>query len=399
MKIPYWQLSGFYGLYFALLGCIVPFWGLYLRQQHFTAEDIGLLLALFSAVRIIAPNTWAATTHYFEKWFQSIHLIRLAGFLMLVCFVGVFWASEFWHFAVIMVLYGFFWSAVLPQYEALTISYTKDNMTVYSNIRLWGSIGFIIFVSLLGWFFDWISILFLPAFMIFLMLLIIINSAFIPEKNFYTAKKITNETGGRGEQEKDEVSKNGEKSLKLGIVSFLVINILLQICHGPYYVFFSIYLQELGYSSWVIGLLWSLGVLAEIIIFWKISFFIQRWSLKELVVLSLVFTSIRWLLTAFFSEYEYILIFSQCLHAFSFGLLHAVSVKYITQFFPGRQQIHGQALYSGLGFGLGGAIGAYVAGVAWDLYGALTIFTGAAVIALFAVLIALYGLPRGNNVS
>ena len=60
MSVPYWRLSGFYGLYFALIGCIVPFWGIYLQHRSFSAADIGLLLALFSAVRIVAPNIWAS---------------------------------------------------------------------------------------------------------------------------------------------------------------------------------------------------------------------------------------------------------------------------------------------------------------------------------------------------
>ena len=110
-------------------------------------------------------------------------------------------------------------------------------------------------------------------------------------------------------------------------------------------------------------------------------------------------TSTRWWLTAYFADVGFILILSQCLHAFSFGLLHVISVKYISQFFPGKQQLQGQALYSALGFGLGGAIGAYLAGIAWVSYGATWVFLVAALIALIAALIAFYGLPRKNNLG
>ena len=397
MKVPYWQLSGFYGLYFALLGCIVPFWGLYLQQQTFSAEDIGILLALFSAVRIFAPNIWAVITDYFQQWLQPIHLLRLAGLLMLVCFCGFYWATQFWHFALLMISYGFFWSAILPQYEVLTLNYTKDNMSAYSSIRLWGSIGFIVLVSILGWVFDSLSIQYLPVFMLALMLFIIVNSVLLPNENPSMAAMQSSKQPAQ--QASDTSLLPAQKTLRLGLLSFLAINVLLQICHGPYYVFFSIYLQQLEYGSWAIGLLWSLGVLSEIVIFWKIAFFVQRWTLRQLVILALLITALRWLLTAFFAQQEGLLIFSQCLHAFSFGLLHAVSVKYIALFFPNKQQVHGQALYSGLGFGLGGAIGAYLAGMAWSSYGSTWVFVGAAGIALFAALIAFYGLPRENNLS
>jgi PPP family 3-phenylpropionic acid transporter len=403
MFVPYWRLSGFYGLYFALIGCIMPFWGLYLQQQSFAVEDIGILLALFSAVRIFAPNIWASTTHLCEKIIAPIQLMRIAGLLMFFCFMAIYWATEFWHYALIMVCYGFFWSALLPQYETLTLDYIKDDLNKYSGIRLWGSIGFILMVSLLGWAFDFISINYLPAIMLALMLGIVLNGFSLPAlRESRKPVSINNELSNISNELSNtligpDVITFSDKSMRLGIISFILMTVLLQITHGPYYVFFSIYLQGLGYSNWAIGLLWSLGVLAEIIVFWRIAFFLRHWSLRELVVSCLILTSIRWFMTAHFSDNSFILIASQCLHAFSFGVLHAVSVKYIAIFFPGKKQLHGQALYSGLGFGLGGAIGAYLAGITWASQGPQFVFISAAVIALVASIIAVYGLPRENN--
>lgn len=396
MLVPYWRLSGFYGLYFALIGCIMPFWGLYLQQQSFAVEDIGILLALFSAVRIFAPNIWASTTHLCEKIIAPIQLMRIAGLLMFLCFIAIYWAIDFWHYALIMLCYGFFWSAILPQYETLTLNYIKDDLDKYSSIRLWGSVGFILTVSLLGWMFDFISIIYLPAIMLALMLGIVLNGLALP--NPVKARAVFDTFSEPDAIGPDVIESNAgmfsDNSMKLGVASFLLMNILLQITHGPYYVFFSIYLQDLGYSNGSIGLLWSLGVIAEIVIFWRIAFFLRHWSLRELVVICLILTAIRWLMTAYFADNSFILIISQCLHAFSFGLLHAVSVNYIAIFFPGKKQLHGQALYSGLGFGLGGAIGAYLAGITWASQGAEFVFFSAAVIALVASLIAVYGLPK-----
>lgn len=396
MIVPYWRLSGFYGLYFALIGCIMPFWGLYLQHQSFAVDEIGILLALFSAVRIFAPNIWAGATHVCEKIIAPIQLMRVGGLLMFLCFVAIYWATEFWHYAVIMLCYGFFWSAILPQYETLTLNYIKDDLDKYSSIRLWGSIGFIVTVSLLGWMFDFISIMHLPAIMLAFMLAIVLNGFALPNpindrKNLSASIDSDSDT--------DDVvefvcSGSHHKVIRLGIISFILMNVLLQITHGPYYVFFSIYLQDLGYSNGAIGLLWSLGVLAEIVIFWRIAFFLRHWTLRELTIICLMLTCLRWLMTAMFADNAFILIVSQCLHAFSFGLLHAVSVKYIAIFFPGKKQLHGQALYSGLGFGLGGAIGAYLAGITWATQGPEFVFVSAGAIALVASIIAVYGLPK-----
>lgn len=406
MPVPYWRLSGFYGLYFALIGCIMPFWGLYLQHQSFSAADIGLLLALFSAVRIFAPNLWASLNYSLEHIIAPIQLMRLGGLLMLVSFLGFYWASELWHYALVMLIYGFFWSAILPQYETLTLSHIKDNMDIYSNMLLWGSIGFILMATGLGWLFDYLSIRYLPIAMLIIMTLIVLNSLLLPAaESTDKATELTTSLKEKSEPAAQLVTapETGPRpNLKIGIYSFLLINILLQITHGPYYVFFTIYLQQFDYSNTTIGFLWSLGVLAEIILFWKISFFMHRWSLRQLVIASLFLTAIRWFITAYFADNAALLMFAQCLHAFSFALLHVVSISYIGIFWPGKKRLHGQALYSGLGFGLGGAIGAGLAGLMWSAgantgVGASMVFSSAAIIALVALVISYYGLPHSEQ--
>ncbi len=410
MSVPYWRLSGFYGLYFALIGCIVPFWGIYLQHRSFSAADIGLLLALFSAVRVFAPNVWASLSYSLESIISPIQLMRLGGLLMTFSFLAFYWATEFWHYAVTMIIYGFFWSAILPQYETLTLNHIKDNVSIYSNMLLWGSTGFVLVVTVLGWSFDYIGIEYLPAIMLGIMVLIVLNSLALQpasptfdhsydEPSLEAADSVIEGSAVEHSVIKSQEEKNNSRSLKLGLYSFLLINVLLQITHGPYYVFFTIHLQQFDYSNSMIGLLWSLGVLAEIVLFWKISFFMRRWSLRDLVIVSLLLTTLRWVITAYFANHLILLIFSQCLHAFSFALLHVVSISYIGLFFPGKQRLHGQALYSGLGFGLGGAIGAYFAGITWASYGSQFVFMSAAGIAFVAVMIAWYGLPRKNGLS
>lgn len=399
MPVPYWRLSGFYGLYFALIGCIMPFWGLYLQHQSFSAADIGLLLALFSAIRIFAPNLWASLNYSLEHIIAPIQLMRLGGLLMLLSFLGFYWATELWHYALVMLIYGFFWSAILPQYETLTLRHIKDNMSIYSNMLLWGSMGFIIMATGLGWLFDYLSIQYLPAVMLFIMTLIVMNSLVLPaaedENSIETLGENTEPVSRKQSEPASELEIKQSRNFKIGIYSFLIINILLQITHGPYYVFFTIYLQQFDYSNTTIGFLWSLGVLAEIVLFWKISFFMHRWSLRELVIFSLLLTALRWFITAYFADNAALLMLAQCLHAFSFALLHVVSISYIGIFWPGKKRLHGQALYSGLGFGLGGAIGAGLAGLLWSMgSGSSVVFSLAGGIALIALIIAYYGLPK-----
>ena len=56
--MPYWRLSGFYLFYFATLGALLPYWGLYLKSLGFDARAIGSLIAIIMATKIVAPNVW-----------------------------------------------------------------------------------------------------------------------------------------------------------------------------------------------------------------------------------------------------------------------------------------------------------------------------------------------------
>ncbi len=51
------------------------------------------------------------------------------------------------------------------------------------------------------------------------------------------------------------------------IRAFLAICLLIQLSHGPYYTFYTIYLEQHGYNRGLIGQLWALGVIAEVVIF------------------------------------------------------------------------------------------------------------------------------------
>ena len=171
--LPFKRLSLFYALYFALLGCIAPYWGLFLAHRGFDANDIGSLMALFGLVRILAPNAWA---YLGRRHHSPLPMIRWAGMLTLVCFSAVAWADSFAAMAAVMLGYGFFWAAMLPQYEALTLQAVASRMELYGQIRVWGSVGFIVAVVALGALLQHLSMDWLPLMMWLFMLIIWLNA-------------------------------------------------------------------------------------------------------------------------------------------------------------------------------------------------------------------------------
>lgn len=370
--VPYWRLSSFYFFYFALLGCISPFWGLFLDARGFSGQEIGELMALFGLVRIVAPNVWGALGDYTDR---RMALLRLGTLMCALIFLNIFWVSSFLTMAMIMVGYGFFWAAVLPQFEVVTLNYLKERTDEYSKIRIWGSIGFVVFVLILGVVFDFISVNYLPVFMLLLLSAIFISSTTIK------GQEITH-----GHEE-------GVGFLALvrrpPVVAFLVAAFLMQVSHGAYYTFFSLFLEQAGYSTSLIGILWAVGVLAEVVVFLVVHKLFGRISYKAVLVVSLLLAAIRWFLTGHFVDVLWLLVLLQLTHAATFGTMHAVSMHYIHQYFQGRHQGQGQALFSSLAYGAGGALGAIVSGYVWQWDMGVTMFELAGLSALLGMFVAM----------
>jgi PPP family 3-phenylpropionic acid transporter len=113
--------------------------------------------------------------------------------------------------------------------------------------------------------------------------------------------------------------------------------------------------------------MWSLGVIAEIGVFAASHRLLARFSLRNILLASLLLAALRWLMIGFGAGNVALLVVAQCLHAGSFGSFHAAGIEYLRRHFGPLHQGQGQALYAALSFGAGGAFGALVSGLLWDL--------------------------------
>ena len=369
----YWRLSAFYFFYFASIGSLLPYFGLYLHSHGYEAQQISLVFAVIMGTKIVAPNIWGWIADHTGKRMRTV---RIASLLSLLSFSAIFVSQDYYWLLVVMMVFSFFWNATLPQLEAVTLSHLGDNSHKYSTIRLWGSMGFVILVTLLGAIFEIYSVDLLSAIFILLLIGILICSFFVPNQ----------------EMKAGEYAPLKLKSilLKPQVMIFFVICFLLQASHGPYYAFYSLYLEQHDYTRSLIGQLWALGVIAEILLFLFMHKLLLRVSVTNLLIVCLVLTASRWLLIAFFADLFLIILLAQCLHAASFGLFHAIAIHQIHRYFPGRLSGRGQALYSSLSFGAGGAFGAFYSGWIWSELGASWSYIVAAAVATLAAFCAFY---------
>lgn len=375
--LPYWRLSGFYFFYFALLGGTAPFLALYFDHLGFSPARIGELIAIPMLMRCLAPNLWGWLGDHTG---QRLLIVRFGALCTLVCFAGIFFSQSYAWLALIMATHAFFWHAVLPQFEVITLAHLREQAARYSQIRLWGSIGFIVAVVGLGLLFEWLSLDAYPAALLVIMAGIVVSSFWVPNAQ-PVLRPSTLESEGFVRQLR-----------RPGILAFYVCVGLMQLSNGPYYTFLTLHLEGVGYSRGAIGLFWALGVVAEILLFLVMARLLQRYSLRAVLLASFLITAVRWLLLGSLPQYLPVLLLAQCMHAATFGAFHAACIHFVQRSFADRQQGQAQALYVSLA-GIGGALGALYAGYSWKGLGPAWTFAIASLVALLAAFIIATRLP------
>ncbi|MBA3696601.1 MAG: MFS transporter [Methylotenera sp.] len=376
----HWRLSRFYFIYYFFVGAFVPYWGLYLKSEKFSPADIGILMSLFQISRIFAPNFWGWLADHTGK---RAPWIRLTAFLGLCGFTAVFWAHGFFWLFLVMAALSLFTSSTLPLAESLTLAHLATTNGHYSRIRMWGSLGFIVAAVILGFLIDATGIHSLLWFLLIVQMTLFVLSFTLPEP-------------------KVEPHAHDHFSIwqviKLpNVIALLVGCSLMVTAHGVLYNFYSIYLNEHGYSKGMIGLLWSVGVICEIVIFMLMPRIMTRFSLKTILLVSLVLAVLRFSLIGTSVDNIWLLILAQSLHAATFGSFHAASVEVITQFFNGRHQARGQAIYNSVAYGIGGTLGGVAGGYALQYLGGPQTFVLAALFPLLGLSVIGLGLKLTPN--
>ena len=369
--LPYWRLASFYLFYFALLGATAPYMALYFSHLGFSAARIGELVAIPMLMRCIAPNVWGWLGDYTGR---RLAIVRFGALCGLACFSLILVDKSYAWLAMVMALYAFFWHAVLPQFEVITLTHLQGQTSRYSQIRLWGSIGFILSVVVLGRMLEWFSLDYYPQLLLLILLGIIASSWWVPN-----AQPVVSGVREAGEGFLRQL-------IRPGVLAFYVSVALIQLSHGPYNTFLTLHLEHLGYTRGMIGLLWALGVIAEVLMFMVMSRVLQRFSVRQVLITSFVIAAVRWLLLGNLADHLAILIVAQLMHAATFGSFHAAAVHYVQRSFGARQQGQGQALYAALS-GTGGAVGALYSGYSWNALGAGWTFAIASLAAMAAAIL------------
>lgn len=343
--------------YYAYAGTFSTYASLYFQGRGMSVAEIGVLMSLIQVLRIFGPNVWGYVADHSER---RVFVLRLTGSAALVTFSGFIFGSTFAHFFAAMVLVNLFTSAQGPICEALMLSEMRGDLTYYGRIRLWGSIGFIVTVMLASFLMDWQGTGALVWFC-GVLLVFVLGAAF-------RLKEVPRMQHAGKPPALLAVLRRKE------VLAFFASTALMVAAHSSLYTFYSLYLEKQGYSKTVTGLMWSVGVVAEVLLFYYQAPLFKRWGAKKLMFACFAFGVVRFALIGAAPHTLALLVVAQVMHAATFALHHSASVQTMQRWFGGALQARGQALYISISYGIGATAGSLGLTQVWQLAGPQAIY-------------------------
>ncbi|MGB7184095.1 MAG: MFS transporter [Burkholderiaceae bacterium] len=361
------RLKALFFAYFAYVGILSPYLSLYFSGQGYTVAQIGVLMTVPNLLRIVSPPFWGWMA---DQSGRSDRLLRISTVLTVSCVALLPVASDLGYLACVGLLGLMFFvsGAQVPIGEARTLALTGGDSGQYGRIRLWGSIGFIAAVVLGGPVLDALGTLSLPlwaALPLLLLLTVVWGARELPAT----------------EKSNQVVIRLRDRFLQPYIAAFFVANFLMIFAHAALYVLFSLYLESHGYSKSVIGLLWAVGVVAEVVLFRCQRPLFERFGALTLLSFSLFIAALRFAAVGLSDGAFVVIIATQLMHMVTFGLHHSAVMKLLHQWFAPAQQARAQATYLTIAYGLGGTIGGLALTTVWSTFSAQMAFFAAGLIA------------------
>ncbi len=342
------QLSLFFAAIFLTIGCYLPYFPLWLKHRELSAEQIGFVIGVPMMVRILFTplfSLWADFLGDFRKLLVVLSIFSMIGFLILQTMQG------FWPIFIVVLLGAMFWTTLLPLTETMAMIAGASRKLHYGRARAVGSASFVLASFGFGFLVDFYG----PDVVV---ILLVLTSVFVIIAAFNLPN--INEGGDT----RRELTPPGSFWVGVsGLINkplfwvFLLGSGLGQGCHAFYYGFASVHWQSLGYSGALVGSLWSLGVIAEIMLFVWLGDWLRRFNPVLLLLIGAGASVIRFGVMAF--DPPLLLLFPlQTLHALSFGIAHLGAIYFIGAAVSREISATAQGLYATVAAGvfLGGMV-------------------------------------------
>ena len=353
-----------YFIHFGVMGVFLPYFNLYCYHIGLNGVEIGWISSMRSITNIVFPLIWGVLA---DRLKQKKLIYVGCCFVSSLVWCGFFMTTDFVAMLIISLVYGMFYSPIISFLEALTVDILGPEKESYGKVRVWGSIAFILMVTLMGKIIGMSSVS--------IILVAIFLGSFI--QSFLSLKLPFRTTS----QKTVSGSGLGEFITKRTLV-FLFAAFLMLVSHGGYYGFFSIHMEGLGYGPFFIGFAWALASGMEIFSMVASKTIFKHFSLERVLIFSFFVAGIRWIFLYSVTAAPLILL-SQLLHAITYGTFHMASILYIDRQSPDHLKTLGQSVNNAVTYGMGLMVGFLVNGYLFEIFGSKMLFVISSGIAFF----------------
>lgn len=362
------RLSILYGALFTVIGLQLPYWPVWLEGRGLGPEAIGLLVGAAFWGKVVTNPSIA---HHVDRHGRRKGMMIALAFIATACFALFLAVEGLWGMLVLSVLGWSLFAGLMPLSETLTMSLTTQGRLDYGRVRLWGSLTFIGAAMLGGWVLERSPTTEVVLWLVLVgMGLIIAATLAVPDV---------------------AASRRSGKRLPFralfrdrGYLLFLGTASLTQVSHTVYYAFATLHWRAAGLSGGMIGGLWALGVVAEVVLFAFSGRVIARFGAERLLMAGAVAGVLRWSVLAFSTD-PWLLAPAQVLHAATFGCTHLGAMHFIARRVDAGLTARAQATYSSVAMGLAPGLGMLVAGRLYADFAGLA-FLGTALVAVAGTL-------------
>ncbi len=373
------RVAGFYTAAFVPASVSLVHFPPFLAGRGLDGTEIGILIALPLALRVATASLLGILADRIGDRRRALAVY--AGFALLGA-TALWWPHDFFGLFVATALTWVFWNGILPVSDALAVSVARRGLGDYGRMRVWGSISFVVTNLAIG---GLIASRGTEVVLVLMLGGLVLQFAFaflLPEDRGVDglAKRVPGATRAFFRRVASDRRLAG---LSLG-------SALLQSTHAMLYAFATLHWSALGFTGVEIGLLWSVGVIGEILLFIFSAGAIAAIGARGLFILGAVGSVVRWTIFPFLGPWFPAWVAVQSLHALTFAAVHIATIHLVTATVEDRRGATMQGTLTSL-VGLMMATATVLSGPLWSAFGGRA-FLMMAVVAVIAATITAIGL-------
>jgi len=337
-----WRLGFLYAALFLVVGCYLPYLPVWLHWRKLDADEIAVLLAapLFTRILFTPVISFAAD----RVGGRRTILIALA-WGSLLSFLLLWAASGFWQMLLASVVLAVNWTTIMPLIETVAVTGIRTGALDYGRVRLWGSLSFIVASLGSGLIIGKIGPEVVLPLLVAATALMVVGAHLLPRE--FGERRPSAPAVLRGLKLADAFNLVRAPLFLL----FLLAASLIQASHALYYSFGTLNWRAQGIPDGAIGMLWSVGVVAEVALFAVSGRVIAYCGTARLLMLAGLAATVRWGVMAI-DPPLWATALLQTLHAMSFGAAHLAAIHFLTHAVPEDRAATAQGLYAAMVAGL-----------------------------------------------